>query len=34
MLVLPIKKQWFDMIKSGKKKEEYYILEILDILEV
>ncbi len=23
MLVLPIKKQWFDMIKSGKKKEEY-----------
>ena len=23
MLVLPIKKQWFDMIKSGKKKEDY-----------
>ena len=23
MLVLPIKKEWFDMIKSGKKKEEY-----------
>ena len=23
MLVLPIKKKWFDMIKSGKKKEEY-----------
>lgn len=23
MLVLPIKKQWFDMIVSGKKKEEY-----------
>lgn len=23
MLTLPIKKQWFDMIKSGKKKEEY-----------
>lgn len=23
MLVLPIKKQWFDMIRSGKKKEEY-----------
>ncbi len=23
MLVLPIKKQWFDMILSGKKKEEY-----------
>lgn len=23
MLVLPIKKKWFDMILSGKKKEEY-----------
>ena len=23
MLVLPIKKKWFDMIKSGEKKEEY-----------
>lgn len=23
MLVLPIKKQWFDMIISGEKKEEY-----------
>lgn len=23
MLVLPIKKQWFDMILSGEKKEEY-----------
>lgn len=23
MLVLPIKKQWFDMIKSGEKLEEY-----------
>ena len=23
MLVLPIKKKWFDMIKSGIKKEEY-----------
>lgn len=23
MLALPIKKQWFDMIKSGEKKEEY-----------
>lgn len=23
MLVLPIKKEWFDMIASGKKKEEY-----------
>lgn len=23
MLTLPIKKQWFDMILSGKKKEEY-----------
>lgn len=23
MLVLPIKKQWFDMIVSGQKKEEY-----------
>lgn len=23
MLVLPIKKKWFDMIASGKKKEEY-----------
>jgi|WetSurMetagenome_2_1015567.scaffolds.fasta_scaffold00725_25 hypothetical protein len=23
MLILPIKKQWFDMIKSGEKKEEY-----------
>lgn len=23
MLVLPIKKQWFDMIRSGEKKEEY-----------
>ena len=23
MLILPIKKQWFDMIFSGKKKEEY-----------
>lgn len=23
MLVLPIKKKWFDMIQSGKKKEEY-----------
>jgi len=23
MLTLPIKKQWFDMIKSGEKKEEY-----------
>ena len=24
MLVLPIKKKWFDMILSGEKKEEYY----------
>lgn len=23
MLTFPIKKQWFDMIKSGEKKEEY-----------
>lgn len=23
MLILPIKKQWFDMIRSGIKKEEY-----------
>lgn len=23
MLILPIKKNWFDMIKSGEKKEEY-----------
>ena len=23
MLTLPIKKKWFDMIKSGVKKEEY-----------
>ena len=23
MLTLPIKKQWFDMILSGEKKEEY-----------
>ena len=23
MLVLPIKKKWFEMIKSGEKKEEY-----------
>ena len=23
MLVLPIKKKWLDMIKNGKKKEEY-----------
>jgi len=23
VLVLPIKKQWFEMIKSGEKKEEY-----------
>lgn len=23
MLVLPIKKKWFDMIRSGQKKEEY-----------
>ncbi len=23
MLVLPIKRQWFDMIRSGEKKEEY-----------
>jgi hypothetical protein len=23
MLILPIKKQWFDMILSGDKKEEY-----------
>lgn len=23
MITLPIKKQWFDMIKSGEKKEEY-----------
>lgn len=23
MLVLPIKKKWFDMIKAGEKKEEY-----------
>lgn len=23
MLILPIKKQWFDMIASGEKKEEY-----------
>ena len=22
-MILPIKKQWFDLIKSGKKKEEY-----------
>ena len=23
MLILPIKKEWYDMIKSGEKKEEY-----------
>ena len=23
MLILPIKKKWFDMIKLGEKKEEY-----------
>ena len=23
MLILPIKNKWFDMIKSGEKKEEY-----------
>ena len=23
MLILPIKKKWFDMIKNGEKKEEY-----------
>lgn len=23
MIVLPIKRKWFDMIKSGEKKEEY-----------
>ncbi len=23
MLILPIKKKWFDMIKKGEKKEEY-----------
>lgn len=23
MLILPIKKRWFDMIKNGEKKEEY-----------
>lgn len=23
MLILPIKKKWFDMIASGQKKEEY-----------
>ena len=23
MLILPIKRQWFNMIKEGKKKEEY-----------
>ena len=23
MLTLPIKKKWFDMIRSGEKKEEY-----------
>ncbi len=23
MLILPIKKKWFDMIQSGEKKEEY-----------
>ena len=23
MLILPIKKKWFDVIKSGEKKEEY-----------
>lgn len=23
MLILPIKKKWFNMIKSGEKKEEY-----------
>ena len=23
MLILPIKKKWFDMIRSGEKKEEY-----------
>lgn len=23
MIVLPIKKKWFELIKSGKKKEEY-----------
>ena len=23
MLIIPIKKKWFDMIKSGEKKEEY-----------
>ena len=22
-MILPIKKKWFDMIKSGEKKEEY-----------
>ncbi|MDD2261630.1 MAG: ASCH domain-containing protein [Clostridia bacterium] len=26
MLTLPIKKKWFDLIKSGEKKEEYRAL--------
>ena len=35
MLVLPIKKKWFDMIISGEKKEEYrsikgYYVSMLD----
>lgn len=39
MLVLPIKKKWFDMIKSGEKKEEYreykqyYITRFNNILD-
>ena len=41
MLTLPIKKKWFDMIKSGEKKEEwgaetnkmYYVLKILSVEE-
>ena len=31
MLVLPIKKKWYDMILSGEK--EYFILSIKEIVE-
>lgn len=42
MLTLPIKKKWFDMIKSGEKKEEwgakhneeYFVLKILNVEEI
>ncbi|WMJ90552.1 ASCH domain-containing protein [Anaerocolumna sp. MB42-C2] len=40
MLILPIKKKWFDMILSGEKKEEYreikpyYIKRLANIFKV